>query len=72
MGLQVMDSNKIDRSAFSIGSLHDGEDEKEYWKSKSPQERMQAIEIMREIIYGHDASAKRLSGFFEITEFKKD
>jgi len=66
-----MDTSKVDRSAFSIGSLHDGGDEKEYWKSKTPQERMQAIEIMRKIIYGN-ASAKRLSRFFEITEIKKD
>ena len=41
-----MDINKIDRSAFSIGSLHDGGDEKDYWKCKSPQERIQAIEMM--------------------------
>ena len=66
-----MDINKIDRSAFSIGSLSDGGDEKDYWKSKSPQERIQAIEIMRKIIYGYDASTERLQRFFEITELKK-
>lgn len=66
-----MDLYKIDRSAFSIGSIHDGGDEKAYWISKSPQERIQAIEIMRKIIYGYDPSTERLQRFFEITEFKR-
>ena len=51
---------KVDRSAFSIGNLYDGGDEKEYWLSKSPQERIEAIEIMRKIIYGYDSSTGRL------------
>jgi len=66
-----MNEYKIDKSAFSIGSIHDGGDEKEYWQSKSPRERIQAIEIMREIIYGYDPSTARLQRFFEITELNK-
>lgn len=57
---------KIDKSAFSIGCLHDGGDEKAYWLSKSPQERIEAIEIMRQILYGYDPATTRLERFFEI------
>ena len=65
-----MDSNKIDKSAFSIVDLQDSNDEKKYWNSKSPQERVQAIEIMRKILYGEDATAGRLQRILEITKLK--
>ena len=65
-----MNMNQIDRSAFSIGSLYDGGNEKEYWLSKTPQERMQAVEIMRRILYGYDPTTARLLRFFEIAERK--
>ena len=59
---------KIDRTAFSVGSLDDEPDEKQFWLSKSPSERLQAIEIMRQIIYGYDPASTRLQRFFEIDE----
>jgi len=65
-----MDINKIDKSAISIVDLQDSDDEKLYWLSKTPQERMQAIEIMRKILYGEDATSARLQRFLEITELK--
>jgi hypothetical protein len=66
-----MDFDTLDKTAFTIGKLHDGGDEKAYWLSKSPQERIQAIEIMRRIVYGEAATTQRLQRFFEITELKK-
>ncbi len=65
-----MDLNKIDKSAFSIDNLKDSNDEKKYWLSKTPQERVQAIEIMRKILYGEDATSGRLQRILEITELK--
>jgi len=59
---------KIDKSAFSIGSLHDGGDEKAYWLSKTPQERIEAIEIMRQILYGYDPATTRLERCFEFAD----
>jgi len=67
-----MDLYKIDRSAFSIGSIHDCGDEKAYWLSKSPQERIEAMEIMRKIIYGYNPATERLQRFLEIAEFQKN
>ena len=63
--------NALDRASFSIGTVHDGGDEKGYWQTKTPQERVQAIEVMRRIVYGYDPDTERLSRFFEITELKK-
>ena len=58
----------MDKTVFSIASLHDESDEKAYWLSRSPQERLEAIEILRQIAYGYDPATSRLSRFFEIAE----
>ena len=62
---------RMNKMAFSIGSLHDESDEKEYWLSRSPQERLEALEMLRQIMYGYDPASSRLSRFFEIVELKR-
>ena len=42
-----LDKIKLDKTVFSIGSIDDIEEEKKFWHSKSPKERMDALEIMR-------------------------
>ncbi len=61
---------RIDKTAFSVTPLDDeaDEDEKAYWLSKTPQERLQALELMRQIIYGYDPSSTRLQKVLTITE----
>jgi hypothetical protein len=54
------DSLKVDRAAFSIASLPDETDEKKYWLSKTPYERLEALEWMRQVIYGYSPSTTRL------------
>jgi len=61
-------SAKIDKKAFSVGSLLDPSDEKAYWLSKTPQERLQALELMRQIVYGYDPSTTRLQRVFEVAQ----
>ena len=52
-----------------MASLFDQSDEKEYWLSKTPEERLEAVELMRQIIYGYDPSATRLRrDVFEIVQ----
>jgi hypothetical protein len=58
----------INKTAFSVGSLFDESDEKSYWLSRTPAERMQAVELMRQIIYGYDPSTTRLQRVLEITQ----
>jgi hypothetical protein len=50
---------KLDRTHFSVAKLKDA-DEKAYWLSKSPAERIQAVELMRQMIYGYDPARTRL------------
>ena len=61
---------KIDKTALSITTLSGMSGEKAYWLSKTPYERLQAVELMRQIIYGYDPATTRLQRFFEIAHIK--
>ena len=56
---------KIDKKVFSVVSLSDQSDDKDYWLCRDPAERMQHIEVLRRINYGHSAT----SGLQRILEF---
>lgn len=58
---------KVDRTALVVTSLHES-DEKKYWLSKTPDERLQALELMRQIIYGYDPATARLQRVLEIAQ----
>ena len=59
---------RLDKTAFSTGDMSDIEEEKQFWFSKTPKERINAVEIMRQIIYGYDPSTTKFQRFFEIAE----
>ncbi len=48
--MNAVDAARLDRSAFHTASLDDESDEREYWRAKSPAERMEALELMRQIV----------------------
>lgn len=58
---------KVDRTSFVVTSLYES-DEKQYWLSKTPEERLQALELMRQIIYGYDPATARLQRVLEIAQ----
>ncbi len=66
--MDVLDSLKIDKTAFKVVSLFDETDDRDYWLSKTPYERLEAVEIMREIIYGYHPSSTRLQRVLTITQ----
>jgi len=63
-------SYKINRNALSVASLHDESDEKEFWISKSGLERLEALEYMRQVIYGYDPSSTRLQRILTVVELE--
>ena len=68
---RIDDMDKIpslNKKIVNITSLDDIEEEKKYWFSKSPLERIEAIEINRRMIYGQDRTTSRLQRFFETSE----
>lgn len=59
---------EIDKSAISIVSLYDDSGDKDYWHSKTPRERLEALEVMRQINYGYDPTTIRLQRVFEVVQ----
>jgi hypothetical protein len=58
----------LDKHTVNITSLDTAEEEKEYWLSKTPIERINAIEIYRRMIYGRDRAASGLQRVLETAE----
>jgi hypothetical protein len=58
----------LDKRIVKVTSLDDTEEEKKYWISKTPVERIEAIEINRRTIYGENRVTSRLQRFFETSE----
>lgn len=63
-----MEEIEINKKAFFLESTHAdcAEKDKLYWHHKTPLERLEALEFLREMNYGKHATSKRLSRFFEI------
>jgi len=57
---------RIDRTAFDVVEL--GASDKAYWLSRTPEERLNAAEKMRQMVYGYDRATSRLQRVFEIVE----
>ena len=66
--MKALDHIRMDKSAVSVVSLHDDSDEKEYWHSRTPRERLEALELMRQINYGYDPATARLQRILEVAQ----
>src|SRR5215813_9678187 len=62
--LQGMKSNPtplapstVDRTAFSVAQLGDETDRRAYWHSRTPQERLLHVELLRRLNHGSKATA---------------
>jgi hypothetical protein len=62
----------LDRSDSTVfTSSAEGEAARAYWHSRTPQERLAALELMRQKAYGYDPATARLQRVLEITQLKK-
>lgn len=61
---------KLDKTKFSVSDSFDNSDEKDYWLSRTPQERLLHIERLRRIAYGYDENSEGLQRVLEIAERK--
>jgi hypothetical protein len=60
-------SYRVNRSVLTVSAIDDDSDDKKYWLARTPQERLQHLEFLRQINYGHLATA-RLQRILEIVE----
>jgi hypothetical protein len=61
---------KLDKTVFSIRSLKVEGNEKAYWLSRTPLERLAAGELMRQINYGYNPVTDRVQRVFRILDLK--
>ena len=66
--MKSIGSFKIDKGVLSIISLSEESDEREYWHSKTPYERLESIELMRQINYGYDPTTSRVQRVLEVAQ----
>lgn len=66
--MSLFDEFRLDRSKFSVGSLDDEGEEKAFWQSKTPQERLTALEFMRQVAYGYDPDTTRMVKILEVVQ----
>jgi len=62
---------QFDKTVFSTHSLEDEGNDKAYWLSKTPLERLAAGELMRQINYGYNPVTDRVQRVFKIIELKR-
>lgn len=71
MKTPLLKTVRVDRQVIRIMTFDEAEKEdREYWWSRTPEERLAALEQARQINYGRAVASKRLRRFFEVVEFK--
>jgi hypothetical protein len=65
------DERRIDRSAFEIAKLTDKPNDRQYWMSKTPEERFEALELLRQIPCGYDPATERLQRVLEVVKLDR-
>ena len=64
-----MIEEKINKNVFEVVNLHEADDKSD-WLNRSAAERIEAIEFMRKVMFGHDRVSARLQRVFEIVDLK--
>ncbi|MGI8641053.1 MAG: hypothetical protein ACR2MG_14050 [Pyrinomonadaceae bacterium] len=65
--MQDIPEIRLDKTKLEIRSDFDNSDEKEYWLSRTPQERLAYMEMLRRINYGARAG-ERLQRVIEVVK----
>jgi len=63
-----MSKYNLNKKTISVVSLNSKQNDKEYWLSKTPIERLEVVEFLRQTNYGYDPVTSRLQRFFEVAE----
>jgi hypothetical protein len=63
-------SMRVDRNEIRVFDSFAERDESDraYWKSLTPEERLTALEMMRQVAYGYTEDQRGLQGFFEVVD----
>lgn len=66
--MRLLDQMRLDKTVFSFGTLENEGDNRAFWRDRTPMERLEALELMRQSAYGYDPDTTRLCRVLEIAE----
>jgi hypothetical protein len=66
--MDTHDVLKMQKTTLTVTALLAPSDDKVYWHAKSPGERLQAVEILRRLNYGHGQSTARFQRVLAVTQ----
>jgi hypothetical protein len=70
LSMTLLNKARVNRKVLTVMSFAEAElADLEYWRSRTPDERLEALELSRQIAYGYDPTTRGLSRFFEVVEF---
>jgi hypothetical protein len=65
--MALLDEIRMDRTSISVVTTSTPSDAKEYWKTKTIQERLEALELTRQVLLGYDPATTRFQRVLEVT-----
>jgi len=68
--MALIDEMSMDRSVISVVSTKTPSDAKEYWKTRTMEERLAALELTRQILNGYDPDTTRFQRVLEVARSK--
>jgi hypothetical protein len=63
-------ADPADRGPIEVRKLTDKSSDRQYWMSKTPEERFEALELLRQIAYGYDPATERLQRVLEVVKLE--
>ena len=64
--MALIDEIRMDRSVISVVNTQTPSDAKEYWKTRTIEERLAALELSRQILNGYDPDTTRFQRVLEV------
>ena len=58
--MEPTEGQRVNRRVFSVVPLAESDDALAYWLTKTPQERLEGVEAMRQAVYGYEAGSGRM------------
>ena len=66
--VKKMEEIRLDKTVFEVVEGFDNSSDKEYWLSKTPEERFEFVEYFRVLNYGQNILKSRIQKFFEVVK----
>jgi hypothetical protein len=66
--MALIDEMRMDRSVLSVATTDSPSDANAYWQTKSMAERLEALELTRQVCNGYDPDTTRLQRVLETIE----